>query len=57
MDSDPASDKPEMESAVEALSQLLTKDDFLEKITTKIAGKLQTVVQRAVATALKAVLG
>lgn len=43
MDSDLASDKPKMESAVEdCLSQLLTKDDFFadEKITTKLADKL-----------------
>lgn len=43
VDSDLASDKPKMESAVEdCLSQLLTKDDFFadEKITTKLADKL-----------------
>lgn len=51
VDSDPASNNPEMDSAEQTwLSQLLTKDDFLQKITTKLAGKLQTIVQRAVAT-------
>lgn len=45
VDSDPASNKPEMDSAEQIwLSQLLTKDDFLQKITTKLAGKLQTIV-------------
>lgn len=57
VDSDFASDKPKMDSSIEdCLSQLLTKDDFFEKITTKLAGKLQTVVQRVAATALETVL-
>lgn len=48
-----------MESAVEAcLFQILSKDDdILEERTTKAIGKLQTVFQQAIATALDAFLG